>query len=159
MSDMKELARVALASKVLADAARDEGAQAREALAAQMAEVGSERVRVKDNDVDYGTLVLASGSRRAQVTDEKAFVDWVAERYPDEMVLLVRPAFRERLLSSATKLGDPVDPDTGELIPGVEISQGAPYLTVRPSSVAKERMRAALSSQGLLMLGQAGEQS
>lgn len=160
MSDMKALARTAMASKMLADAARDEGAEAREALVARMTDVGSERMRVKgDDDVDYGTLVMVPGSRRAQVADDKAFVDWVAKRYPDEMVLLVRPAFRDRLLATATRLGDPVDSETGEVIPGVEISQGDPYLTVRPSAVAKERMRSALAANGLLALGQSGEVS
>lgn len=158
MSEIKDLARVAMVSKLVADAAITEGKAARESLAAHMAGDGLERVRVLGEDAtDYGTVVLAAGKRTAKVTDPAAFAAWVAARYPDEVVPAVRPAFQERLLAGATKAGDPVDVGTGELIPGVELSQGEPYLTTRPTAEAKDRMRAALATNGLLSLVSGGE--
>lgn len=151
--DLRSLSRVALASKVLADAAREEGQAARDALAEQMADGGVERVRVTgDDQSDYGTVVLTPGRRAASIVDEQQFAAWVASRYPDEVVMSVKVAFRERLLHRATKAGDPVDVETGEAIPGMAMRQGDPYLVTRPSVVAKDRMKTALTTHGLLTL-------
>src|SRR5690606_41618909 len=76
-------------------------------------------------------LSLSRGRPSARVVDEIAFAAWVAQRYPSEIVQSVRPAFAKRLLDEAAKLGDPVDPQTGEVMPGVEAAQGEPHLTVR----------------------------
>lgn len=158
MSEIKDLARVTMAAKLIADAARDQGSPAREELAAVMAFDGLERARVLGDDgTDFGTVVLAAGRRTAKVTDPAVFLAWVTARYPDEIVQTVRAAFQERLLAAATKAGDPVDVSTGELIPGVELTQGEPYLTTRPTAEAKDRMRAALSANGLLALVSGGE--
>ncbi|GAA0720223.1 hypothetical protein Drose_06510 [Dactylosporangium roseum] len=160
MTDMRNLARVAMASKVLADVAREEGNAARELLAEAMLSSGAERVRVTDgNAVDYGAVVLVPGRKSAVVVDEAALLGWVAARYPDEVVQQVRRAWLERLLSAAAKLGDPVDPATGEVIPGVEVRQGDPYLAAKPSAEARDRMKTTMANQGLLMLGlaEAGE--
>lgn len=154
--NLRDLARVAMASKVLGDAAKEEGAAARAALGQQMLDGGVERVRVTgEHDADYGTVVCAPGRRSAGIVDEDAFTAWVAKRYPEQMVMTVRPSFRELLLGRATRLGDPVDKETGEVIPGVTMRQGDPYLTVKPNAEAKDRMKTALANQGLLMLGTA----
>lgn len=153
MTDIRNAARIAMASKLLADAAREEGAAARQVLEEQMRRDGAERIRVTgDNATDYGTVVLAAGRRTARVVNESAFAKWAADRYPDEVVPTVRPAFRDRLLAHAARTGDPVD-EQGEVMPGVEIAQGDPYLNVRPTGEARDRMRTALAAQGLLILG------
>jgi hypothetical protein len=121
--NMRDLARVAMASRVLGDAAKEEGAAARAALGQQMLDAGVERVRVHNDDVDYGTVVCTPGRRSAAIVNDDAFTAWV------------------------------VDKETGEVIPGMAMRQGDPYLTVRPSSDAKERMKTSLASHGLLMLG------
>lgn len=154
--DLKSLSRVALASKVLADAARDEGQAARNELTQRMVSDGVERLRVTgDDEADFGTVVLAAGRQTAAIADEEQFMAWVAKRYPDEIVMSVKPAFRDRLVSRATKTGDPVDTETGEVIDGMQMRQGDPYLTTRPSAAAKERMREALVAHGLLALDSA----
>lgn len=153
--NLRDLARVAMASKVLGDAAKEEGAAARAALGQQMIDGGVERVRVTGDDAEYGTVVCVPGRKSAGIVDDAAFTAWVAARYPDQMVMSVRPSFRELLLGRATRLGDPVDKETGELIPGVTMRQGDPYLTVKPNADARDRMKTALANHGLLMLGSA----
>lgn len=156
MTNIRNLARVAMATKVLADAAKEEGNAAREALALAMAEAGAERVRVADDTgIDYGAVVLVPGRKTCHIVDEVAFLGWVASRYPHEIVSMVRPLFRDRLMATAARLGDPVDPETGEVIPGVEFRAGDPYLAAKPSADAKDRMKTALANNGLLMLGSA----
>lgn len=153
MTDIQRAARTVTAAKLLSDVAKAEAETARAELAEHMRCTGTERVRVSgDAGENLGAVSLAQGRLSARVVDEAAFDAWAADRYPSERVMTVRPAFRERLLSTMAKLGDPVDPDTGEVVPGVELVRGEPYLTVRPTNEARERMSALLASTGLLEL-------
>lgn len=76
-----------------------------------------------------GTVVakisLTDPKPTAVVTDHKAFTDWVRDTHPSEVkrevVTTVQPAFTTRLLGEMTAAGVPCDPNTGELVPGVEI--------------------------------------
>lgn len=79
-----------------------------------------------------GTVVakisLTEPKPEARVTDEAAFTAWAVKAYPSEIkreyvgvVTSVQPAFTTRLLGQMTAAGVPCDPDTGELVPGVEI--------------------------------------
>ncbi len=139
-------------AKLVADVVKGEGDKARAEIDAAMAVLGVERLRVTDDaGEDAGTLSRTPGRTSARVTDEAAFEQWVAERYPDQMVMSVRPGFRERLLFAAAQSGDPVDAQ-GELIPGVEVVTAEPYVSFRASAGAKSRMRDLLVSSGLLAL-------
>lgn len=152
MTDLQRAARTVVTAKLLADVVKGEGDRAKADVDAAMAELGVERLRVADGSGgDAGTLSRVPGRTSARITDEAAFERWVAERYPDQMIQAVRPGFRERLLHAAMQAGDPVDV-TGEVIPGVEVVAGEPYVSFRASSGAKSRMRDLLASSGLLAL-------
>lgn len=154
--NVQNAARIVTAVKVLSDAAKAEGAAAREELLAHMRSTGTERVRVSDeHGENLGAVSLASGRLTPRITDESAFVAWVAQRHPGEVeeVLVVSPGWRERLLAAMARLGDPVDPETGEVVPGVELVRGEPYLTVRPTDEARQRMRGLVVNAGLVALG------
>ena len=60
-----------------------------------------------------------------EISDEKAFLDWVRDTYPTvHSVRVVReasPAWQRGLFAAMKKSGKPVDPETGELVPGIEI--------------------------------------
>lgn len=60
-----------------------------------------------------------------EITDEKAFLDWVRTTYPTvhsvRVVREVSPAWSRVLFTAMKKSGKPVDPETGELVPGIEI--------------------------------------
>jgi hypothetical protein len=136
----QELARQVMAGKALGDALAALGAAARPALLADMAATGSERIRVRgEGGEDYGTVSLQNGRTVATITDEAALIAWVTERYPTEVVTTIRPKFLDLLLDAACKAGDPVDPATGEVIPGVRVDQGEPFVVARPSKAAKAR--------------------
>jgi hypothetical protein len=152
VTDLQKAARTVATAKLIADVVKGEGDRARAEIDAAMAELGVERLRVADGDGgDAGTLSRTAGRTSARVTDEAAFERWVAERHPDQMVLSVRPGFRERLLFAAANAGAPVDSDLS-VIPGVEVVTGEPYVSFRASAGAKSRMRDLLASSGLLAL-------
>lgn len=154
MSDMQDLARRAMAAKTISDQIKAIGDDAKGDLLGLMAEHGSERVRVTDgNGDDFGTVTLVPGRIGARITDPAAFLAWVAERYPEQIIQTVNPAFAERLLATAARKGDPVD-DEGELVPGVTVGQGSGYLTVRPTTAAKDKATELLS-QHLPAIGSA----
>jgi len=60
-----------------------------------------------------------------EITDEKAFLDWVRDTYPTEhkvrVVREVSPAWQRSLFAAMRKSGKPADPETGEMVPGIEI--------------------------------------
>lgn len=153
MSDMKGAARTAMAAKLIADVVTTEHKPVKAGLLGDMLDADVERVRVTDDDgTNLGAVSVSAGRAKAKVYDERAFLAWVAERHPGEVVQVVRESFAKRLLDAATIAGDPVDPATGEVIPGVEVAVGDPYLTVRPAAGAVDRMRETLLATGLLQL-------
>jgi len=153
MTDMKHRARTVIAAKLVADEIKARGDEAKAELLYEMTASGAERIRVLDEDgTDLGPVSIGTGRISATVVDEGAFVEWVAANYPEAIVQTVSPDMRLRLLNAAKKAGDPVDVATGEVIPGVDISQCANYVTARPSAEAKERMRDLLNGSRLLEL-------
>jgi hypothetical protein len=153
MTDMKAAARSAMAAQLLSSVITAEHKPVKADLLAAMLDVGAERVRVTDDDgANLGAVSLVAGSPKARVVDERAFLAWVVDRYPGEVVQMVRESFSRMLLEGATAAGEPIDKSTGEVVPGVEIVAGEPYLTVRPEPTAKARMREMLLGTGLLQL-------
>lgn len=158
MGDVKGAARSAMAAQLLSAVIADEHKPVKVTLLADLLDLGAERIRVTDDDgAELGAVVVAAGKPKARVVDERAFLAWVVDRYPAEVVQVVRESFARAVLAAATAAGDPIDARTGEVIPGVEMSAGEPYLTVRPATHAKERMRGLLLSSGLLQLPAGGE--
>ncbi|MEU4558595.1 hypothetical protein AB0F72_09395 [Actinoplanes sp. NPDC023936] len=155
---MKQAARSALAAQLVSKLVDEHGAGFKHSLRAAMADTGAERVRVLDDDgTDLGAVSMSSGRVAAKVTDPAAFLAWVADRYPSELVQAVRESFTRKVLDHAVAVGDPVDAGTGEVIPGVEISTGESFLTVRPTAEARVRMRETLRASGLLSLSAGAE--
>jgi hypothetical protein len=153
MGDMKAGGRTAMAAKLIADVVTAEHKPAKAGLLADMLDGGVERVGVTDDDgAKLGAVSLTVRGPAPQVVDDRAFLAWVLKRYPDEIVQAVRASFTEKLLAGAKAVGEPIDPATGELIDGVDMVAGEPYLTVRPTAEAKERMRETILASGLLQL-------
>ena len=77
---------------------------------------------------------------KANITDEAAYLAWVQRVHPDqiETVVRVKPDFTDRAKSVARKLGAPVDPATGEEIPGLAVTTGEPYPKVTPVDDAEQ---------------------
>lgn len=153
MNKIQRAAREVMVGKLVGDVVRQHIDTARAAAHGLMATAGVERVRVKDDvGTDFGTVSFAAGRPAAKVTDEQAFLRWVVARYPTEVEQVVRAAFRKRLLDAVTGAGDPVDTSTGEVIPGVEVVAGKPYLVVRSTAEAQTRISATLTVPGLLAI-------
>lgn len=97
-----------------------------------------DRVTYAHNDIAYGSITMTNGRRGAHLVDPDAFLAWVERAYPDRIIRQVDPAFLGRILNVATRLGVAVDTETGEVIPGIEITQGEPFPSLRPTTELKE---------------------
>lgn len=89
-------------------------------------QTGATQVAAKLPDGTQVAKVSCSEPKpEARVADDAAFLAWVRANYPSEIerrfVTEVRGAFAEKLLAQMTAAGVACDPETGELVPGVEI--------------------------------------
>lgn len=72
------------------------------------------------------------GRSRLVVTDELLFTAWVAVEHPTEIVQSVNPAFVKSLEARAKDIGlGAVVSADGVVVPGVEIAESEPYVSVR----------------------------
>jgi hypothetical protein len=90
-----------------------------------------------------GTVTLANGATRAGVADTEAYEAWVRATHPEQIETVpattrINPEFTARLTSAAKKLGVAVDAETGEVVPGIAVSEGDPYPMVKLAEGARE---------------------
>lgn len=135
------LAQDALFWSAVADAAKEKAQQARAALDLQArAELERDGTAPTWRIPGVGTVPLALTSDSVDVTDPRAYLAWVRDRYPTEIetVVQVRPAFDKALREAAAKRGAACD-DEGTVIPGLTFRPGgAPRgVSIRPSADAK----------------------
>ena len=105
---------------------------------------------------EVATVSRAGGAESPKVTDPDKFLAWVAENRPGEIVQSVRDSYTDALLAAMRKTGEPVDPETGEVVPGVEFRAGAEYLAVRFASGpvdGRERIKQAWRDRELDLAG------
>ena len=91
---------------------------------------------------DVGTVSLPVSVEKPFVADEAAFLEWVRKAAEDEVehIERVRPAFAAVVLQRVDAVTDYcIDPDTGEVIPGLGVRPGGHPQPLRflPSKDAK----------------------
>lgn len=93
-----------------------------------------------------GAVTHSAGNKTAKVIDQEAALKWCTDRYPDEIVRAINPAFLKGLLDAAKATGSPgepgYDPRTGEVLDFIEVVRGAPYVVVTTTDDGVDRMRA-----------------
>lgn len=142
LTDAEKLVAVETYLKALAPAAKT-------LRAAVTAELGTRRVErvgayLPDGE-KMGAVGYSAGRKTAKVTDQAAALKWCLDRYPDEIVKAINPAFLKGILdvSKTGQVGDPgVDPRTGELLNFVQVMQGDPFVTVTTTDEGVARMEA-----------------
>lgn len=125
-------------------------------------EIDSLAARLPDG-TKVANLNRAGGNTSARVTDEGKFLAWVLENRPGEVVQEVRDSYRKHLLEAMDKARALVDPETGEVVPGVEFVPGKDWLTVNFKPGGEDAIKAAwqsgrLSLDAMLALPSGGEQ-
>lgn len=153
MSDRKlsDVAAEAVVWSLVADVAKERKDAARTELTHRM---GPEAIAVKAvaNGTDVGRASWVEGKPKPVVTNERAFLAFVQEHYPTEIVATVNSAFQKSLFTHASVVDGMVIDRNGVPIPGVEYRTSEPYVAVRKSAEARATVDALLGS-GQLQLG------
>jgi hypothetical protein len=96
----------------------------------------------------------SKGRTKLAIHDEAAFLEWVKATHPTEVVESVNPAYVKSLEARAKDLGlgAVIDSD-GEVVPGVSIIEGEPFVSVRRDKDAPFVVAQLLSSGRLSLEG------
>lgn len=148
---LSNLAAEAVIWALICDVAKEHKDHLRAVLTSRM---GSDAAAVKAiaNGTNVGRATWVEGKPKPVVTDERAFLAFVTEHYPDNTLTTVNPAFKQTLFSKATIVDGTIIDSNGVQIPGVEYRASEPYVSVRKSAEARATVDALLSS-GQLQLG------
>jgi hypothetical protein len=156
---MKDIAKRVVAAKLVGDEIKNIEKAAKADLLEQMGDLGARTLDVEADGVKLAVISKTAGKVAAKVVDEAALLKWVTANRPDQLRQVVHEAYVKSLLKSAAEQGDAVDEDTGEVIPGIEVTAGDPYVSARPTAEARARMKDLLAGSDLLELagGETGE--
>ena len=77
-----------------------------------------------------GKATMTAGRTKLVVTDEAKLLEWLQKNHPTEIVFSPNPAYLKALESTARSVGAVID-NQGEVVPGVELVSGEPYVSVR----------------------------
>lgn len=143
MSSAQDLAAAAVAASSYSAAVDRIAVESKRELLKLASALGASKLELTVTGADgvvLGTVALRAGRVSVTVTDDAAFTKWVQDRYPTEIVTVeaVRPAFRTKLIEYAKKHGEPVDPGSGEVVPGLQVAYGDPHLAVAPTAEAHD---------------------
>lgn len=127
MSDMRDTAARAVVYQIIEQAAKARKDEARAELSAL--EPGDTLAAKWDGQL-LGKATMTAGRTRLVVTDEAALLEWLQKNHPTEIVISPNPVFMRVLEQRARDAGAPID-GMGELVPGVELQSGDPYVSVR----------------------------
>lgn len=131
---MTDLALQLAVLRVLADQIK----AGREVLATEVRDtwkVGTRNIAELPDETRVGSVTLTKSRMSAKVVDRDAFTGWVKQHHPTEIEETVRPAYETQIRADIVK--------TGEAVPGVEITEGDPYPSVRLDDGATEAIRKA----------------
>lgn len=126
--------------KVLADEVSERLKEAKDDAEAAFRATGTTQAKPALPDgTQVATATLAGGGgKSASITSEAAFIAWVAKNHPGEIVQSVRDNYRKKILDAAKAAGKPIDPATGEMVPGITVGPSSPYVSLRFKAGGKE---------------------
>lgn len=142
MTDAEKLAAIGTYIKVLTDMEK----ALRASVTVDMGRLKVEKVGAFLPDgTKLASVSRSNGKKTAKVTNLAYALIWCTERYPNEIVRAINPAFLKKLLDRALTgaVGEHgVDPWTGEELPFIEVQQGNPYVSITTTQDGRDRMAA-----------------
>lgn len=142
----KQLALRLAALTLLEDKIKTERETTREQVMTALDELGGDQVRAELPDgTRIAKVSIAAPKPSARVTDEQALTGWVAESMPTEVLMRIRDSYKKVLLDRLVPAedGSAVDPDTGEIVPGVHFTERNRYPSIRFEPEGKTALEAA----------------
>jgi hypothetical protein len=136
--NLADVTREVIGWELLAKAVAERKEAARQRLLEEMVAASS----LKQGTKDWGTASLTGGDYGAYTYDMAALVAWTAKYRPEMLVQVVRPEWL-KLLEEITKTeGQPIDPETGAIVPGMRRIVRSHGLLVRTTHDARQAAQA-----------------
>lgn len=128
MSDeLRDVAARAVVYQIIEQAAKARKDEARAQLS--QLEPGDTLAAKWDGQL-LGKATMTAGRTKLVVTDEAKLLEWLQRNHPTEIVISPNPAYLKALETLARDVGAVID-NQGEIVPGVELVHGDPYVSVR----------------------------
>jgi hypothetical protein len=125
--DMRRAAAKAVVFQVLEQAAKAHKDDAK----AELAQLSpGDTLAAQWDGQMLGKATMTTGRTKLVVTDERALVEWLKEHHPTELIVMPNSAYLKALESQARNVGAVID-DQGEIVPGLELVTGEPFVSVR----------------------------
>lgn len=148
--NLRELAFQLSAITLIADAAKETKDRLRREFAAALDEVGADAAKAVLEGEEIAKVSLVQPKTSVEVTNEKAFTDWVKSNWEYEIVETVRESFRKHILESVQNVdGKALYPRTGELLDFIIFSPRDPYISTRFKDGGREALVEALRAGSL----------
>lgn len=149
---LRDLATQLAVLTVVEDAVKERKDALRAAVRDALDEAGADATRAELNDERIAKISLVAPQLKAIVGDENAFIAWVEENYPHEVITTksVRSSFKEAILKKFVINGEEViNHETGEVVPGMKTARGSSYVSTRFESEGRAKVLDALRSGSL----------
>jgi len=139
--NLRELAFQLSAITLIADAAKEAKDRLRKEFAAALEEVGADAAKAILQGEEIAKVSLVQPRTTAEVLSEKAFVEWVREKYDYEIIETVRESFRKHVLESVENVdGKAIYPRTGEILDFVAFNSRDAYVSTRFTNGGREAL-------------------
>lgn len=161
MSSRAETVKAILVLEAFADEARRLAGEHRTRLGEEaISELGEQGTAPTWRIADIARVTLPVSKQRIDVSDLDSLRGWVEARHPEEVETItttrVRPEFVNALLAYLVPVDDVViDPETGEIVPGLRVRPGGLPGTLTITAERKVKVLAAVTARDMLGTAQA----
>lgn len=142
--DIKEMSLRLAAISLIADEAKKAKDRLRIELQAQMDGIGADRVKAEYGGQPIAYISTSKPKFKWEITNDRAFLEWVRSNFPTEIVESVRESSIEGLLAKLTYMDGLVIDPNGEFVDWVVGQESEPYLVTKFQGEGRETLRDAL---------------
>jgi hypothetical protein len=148
--NLRETALRLAAITVVADAAKDAKDRLRDQFADQLNAVGADAAKASLDDTEIAKVSLVSPKASASVVHEAAFIKFVENMMPTEIVKSVRDSYKKVFLENCVNIdGKTIYAPTGEVVDFISFKNRESYVSCRFATGGREVIADAFRS-GLL---------
>lgn len=145
MTDLAKLTEDMVGWELLAAAAKSHAQDARLRLLAAMQDAHS----LKQGAGKLGTVSMTGGEDTTEVYSVEAVLEWTRQHRPEMLIKVLNPKWLELLKAICIQEGQPIDPETGAIVPGIRRVTKPAGLLVRTTREAKDGARALIQELAL----------
>jgi hypothetical protein len=145
--NLRELALRLAAITVVADAAKEAKDRLRDEFATQLNAVGADAAKAALEGTEVAKVSLVSPKSSPVVLHESAFVAYVENSNPAEIVRSVRDSYKKAFLENVVEVnGEAIYTPTGEVLPFISFKSRESYVSTRFSKDGRDVIASAFRS-------------